>query len=659
MRFLIRHAALGAALITTMSVLALLAPPAASAAGGPTLTDITHTPPAGDTIALTPGGGGQDTWYDCDSASPAITLVGCTQVSTGGLSYRVTGADQTRYANNFIVVFEGGLLGLLSSPSNAIQVGPAASGPAPPSNVVAPTATGATTVGSTLTAVTGVWVGATSYSYTWSRCESNGTNCTQVATGGSYTLTGADLGSKILLTQRAAGPGGTATAHSPLYGPVTTAAGSVPAPDPGTAKPGLTGVPQIGATVTASPVPMSNNPAYAYQWMRCSANCTAIPGATTTAYAPTASDLGDTLVFVETGANAGGAAQVRSPQSVPVTAPTETTLQVSPHKVVAGQPETLVATVTSATGAAPPTGSVTFERSGVPARGCKSVNTKPSGVSATVVCRTRFAAGRAGLVAAFTPTSGALVTGSNSTVDGFVVGRDPTTVQLIMARRLTVNRRHTLMARVRPAPGTKRFAPTGTVVFLDRGKVIRGCVEAVTDGVVRCSVRYHRLRAHAISAIYLGDDTFSGSSSRIHETRVTVAKPSGYVTALMAWTFRYSPSSTQVALLRVTGLVRGVSVSLACSGHGCPLHHHVYRMTKRSCHNAGGGKRHSCQPLDLAARLHHARLGVGAKLTVRLTHRGWLGKYYRFVIRPGRKPKIVTACLAVGVRKPNFACTPR
>jgi hypothetical protein len=334
-------------------------------------------------------------------------------------------------------------------------------------------------------------------------------------------------------------------------------------------------------------------------------------------------------------------------------------MQVSPRKVVAGQPETLVATVTSATAAAAPAGSITFERSGVPARGCKSVKTKPSGASATVVCRTRFAVGRAGLVAVFTPRSGALVTGSNSNVDGFVVGRDPTTVQLIMARRLTVNRRHTLMVRVRPAPGTKRFAPTGSVLFVDRGKVIHGCVKPVTGGVVRCSVRYHRLRAHAISAIYLGDDTFSGSSSRIHETKVTVAKPSGYVTALMAWTFRFSPSSTQVALLRVTGLVPGVSVSLACAGEGCPLRHHVYRMTKRSCDKRHGGRGHHCKPFDLAKRLHHARLGVGAKLTVRLTHRGWLGKYYRFVVRQGRKPKIVTACLAVGVRKPNFACTPR
>ena len=397
---------------------------------------------------------------------------------------------------------------------------------------------------------------------------------------------------------------------------------------------------------------MTNNPTYGYRWMRCTPHCSAIPGATTTAYTPTAADLGDSLVFVETGTNAGGSTQVRSTHSAAVTAPTETTLQVSPHKVVAGQPETLVATVTSATSAAAPAGSVTFERAGVPARGCKSLTTKPSGVSATVVCRTRFAAGRARLVAVFTPAPAALVTGSGSDADGFVVGRDPTTVQLIMPRRLTVNRRHALVARVRPAPGTKRFAPTGTVLFIDRNAVIPGCATTVTAGVARCSIKYHALRSHAISVVYLGDKTFSSSSSRIHPTKVIVARPSGYVTALMAWTFKFSPTSTQVATLRVTGLEPGVAVALACSGDGCPLRHHVYRTTKRSC-----GHRHSCKPLDLAKRLDHDRLGVGASLTVRLTHRGWLGKYYRFVIRAGRKPKILTACLAVGVTKPDIGCS--
>jgi hypothetical protein len=42
-----------------------------------------------------------------------------------------------------------------------------------------------------------------------------------------------------------------------------------------------------------------------------------------------------------------------------------------------------------------------------------------------------------------------------------------------------------------------------------------------------------------------------------------------------------------------------------------------------------------------------------------VTHKNWLGKYYRFVVQHGRKPRIVTSCLAVGVSQPGIACTPR
>jgi hypothetical protein len=219
---------------------------------------------------------------------------------------------------------------------------------------------------------------------------------------------------------------------------------------------------------------------------------------------------------------------------------------------------------------------------------------------------------------------------------------------------VTLGRRTTFVAKVNPAPGIEGIAPTGTVLFADRGKPIKGCAVTLSARTARCSIRYRRLGRHAIVADYLGDATFSGSVSKVHEREVTVAKPSGYVTALMSWTFRFSPTWTQVKTLRVTGLVPGVSTAFACAGHGCPLHRHVYRTTKRSCDG-----RRRCQPLDLAKHLHQAKLGVGDRLTVRLTHRRWLGKYYRFVIRPGRKPKIVTSCLAVGVTRPSVACTPR
>ena len=62
--------------------------------------------------------------------------------------------------------------------------------------------------------------------------------------------------------------------------------------------------------------------------------------------------------------------------------------------------------------------------------------------------------------------------------------------------------------------------------------------------------------------------------------------------------------------------------------------------------------------MKLAKQFAGRKLGIGATLTVRLTHPGWC-KYYSFVVRHGRKPKIETACLAAGQTKPGAGCTPR
>jgi Bacterial Ig-like domain (group 3) len=544
---------------------------------------------------------------------------------------------------------------------------PAASGADPPPADTPPVLADSTNpppaqVGDTITLTPGTYSTNPTVAVldTWYDCgtaaPSTPVNCTEIqASGLTYVVKSADRGSYIVVFES----GSAATLVSPVSSnsiPVQQPPPppAVTPPSAGSDKPGVSGTPQVGGTVKGIPVSMTGNPTYAYQWQRCASTCTAIDGATAKTYAPSAADLGHSLVFVETGTNAGGSTSTRSPQSAIVTAPTETTLQFAPQNIVAGQPVTLIATVTSATSAAPPTGTVTFANSGTPVRGCSAVATQPSGASATVTCQTRFASTPSGLSAVFTPAAGSLVTGSDSTTGGFVVGRGPTTTKMKIPRHLTIGRRVTFVAKVYPAPGTSGITPTGTVVFTDEGKAIPGCVETLSGRTARCSITYRALGTHAIAADYLGDATFSGSSSRVHQTKVVVAKPSGFVSALMAWTFNFSPTSTQVATLRVTGLVPGVSVALDCAGDGCPLRHHVYRTTKRAC-----GHRRTCKPLDLAKRLHHDRLGVGASLTVRLTHRGWLGKYYRFVIRAGHKPKIVTACLAVGVTRPNIGCSPR
>ena len=375
----------------------------------PVLTDGSSTTTAGvgDTIKLAAGTytedpagvAVQDSWYACGSNSPPQTPIGaspagCTLITpTPSSSYVVRAGDVRKY----IAVLETDLTadavtGQTNQVTSNTLVVSARTPPPPaaPTNLWAPSIAGPSTSGSTVTAVTGGWTGSgNTYAYTWQRCSTTSGNCSPRGTGPTLVLTSSDVGWYLLLTQSAtatnAGGSAKATATSAPFGPITTPSLVVPPLDPpsaGAAVPTVSGTPQVGATLTGTPVTMTHDPSYAYQWLRCAGqSCTAIPGAAGTTYSPGAADLGDTLVFSETGTNAGGSGQAQSTKTAAVTAPTETTLQITPAGVVAGQTATLIATVTSTTGQAPPIGTITFERAGTAIPECASVTTRPVGAS--------------------------------------------------------------------------------------------------------------------------------------------------------------------------------------------------------------------------------------------------------------------------------------
>jgi hypothetical protein len=70
-------------------------------------------------------------------------------------------------------------------------------------NTAAPTINGEPTQGQSITVDEGSWTGAPStYSYSWSRCDTSGANCAPIAnaTSSSYSLTSADAGSTVRVT---------------------------------------------------------------------------------------------------------------------------------------------------------------------------------------------------------------------------------------------------------------------------------------------------------------------------------------------------------------------------------------------------------------------------------------------------------------------------
>ena len=80
-----------------------------------------------------------------------------------------------------------------------------------------PTISGTVQEGQTLTATTGTWTGypAPTYTYQWQRCDSNGTNCVNIANNAAasnYLLVTADVGSRIRVMVTATNSAGTSGA---------------------------------------------------------------------------------------------------------------------------------------------------------------------------------------------------------------------------------------------------------------------------------------------------------------------------------------------------------------------------------------------------------------------------------------------------------------
>jgi hypothetical protein len=95
---------------------------------------------------------------------------------------------------------------------------PTAPAPTAPSSTSPPAISGTAQQGQTLSTSTGSWSGTTpmSYAYQWQRCNSSGTSCSPVAgaTGSSYLLASADVGSTMRVSVTASNAAGSATASS-------------------------------------------------------------------------------------------------------------------------------------------------------------------------------------------------------------------------------------------------------------------------------------------------------------------------------------------------------------------------------------------------------------------------------------------------------------
>ncbi len=341
--------------------------------------------------------------------------------------------------------------------------------------------------------------------------------------------------------------------------------------------------------------------------------------------------------------------------------PSATSLVASNSSLVTNQGVTLVATVTSGTGA--PSGTITFENGGVVILGCGGEAISPSNPIAT--CQTAFdAAGSpARLTAVFAPGPGSTAPASTGSLN-LSIGQDSTSVLLQTPSSATTGRSITYSAQVSPPsnrPGP--VEPTGTVQFSDNGQPISSCAsQPIVNGTATCTVKYKRAGAHTVTARYSGDANFSGSGAPAAHVSVVVlrARIIGSLSDTMQWNFHFTSSYTRVLQLIVNGASPGDIIRVTCHGAGCPFKKHTTRIVKhRRCTRTHGKRKCTTRGgrTTLAVPLQGHSLSAGATFTVSITRANWIGKYYVFTIRAQRGPRIKISCLTPGYSKPGVGCS--
>ena len=198
-----------------------------------------------------------------------------------------------------------------------------AAGAAVPGNTSTPTIGGTAVEGSVLTGGDGGWSGSpSSYTYVWSRCNTNGDLCAAIAGAAAktYTLVEVDVGHTLRLTVTATNASGSASATSVPTAVVVL--GSVPG---NKTQPAITGTVAIGSTLTVSPGTWSGSPTgFTYAWSRCDTNgnaCAAIGGADAAQYVLTSADGGTTLRATVTATNPSGSTSATSSPTAVVPVP--------------------------------------------------------------------------------------------------------------------------------------------------------------------------------------------------------------------------------------------------------------------------------------------------------------------------------------------------
>ena len=176
-------------------------------------------------------------WKRCGATGGAcVDIVGAT-----GTTYLLAAGDVGATIRASVTATNAAGSATAQSEATAIvaELPPAST---PPTNATLPGLSGAAQEGQLLTGSDGTWNGSVPIAYTrqWKRCNASGSSCTNIsgATGSSYTLVTADVGSTIRFSVTASNGAGAATAQSAPTAVVTAIPSNgscpqLPSPPPG------------------------------------------------------------------------------------------------------------------------------------------------------------------------------------------------------------------------------------------------------------------------------------------------------------------------------------------------------------------------------------------------------------------------------------------
>ncbi|HEX3225062.1 MAG TPA: GH25 family lysozyme [Gaiellaceae bacterium] len=178
-------------------------------------------------------------WQRCDASG-----LNCVPIPGATTNTYLPTTDDLGHALT-VAVSAQATAGVASAVSPAtLAVVTAGSGAARPAATTAPSVTGVTEAGQTLTASVGSWSGApTAFAYQWQRCHSAGADCAAIlgATASTYQLSAADIGAYVATVVTATGKGGSASATAVVPTAVTAAPVPAAVPSPAVVSQGVAG----------------------------------------------------------------------------------------------------------------------------------------------------------------------------------------------------------------------------------------------------------------------------------------------------------------------------------------------------------------------------------------------------------------------------------